>query len=89
MSETRLNVRIEGEMSNHVDAVINQGLYSNQSEYVRDLIRHDMTDYNTEKMRQSVMQGYEDLGKGKYKEFINIKDAVHYGREVRAQRKGE
>ena len=35
MPGTRLNVRIEGAMLDHVESVINQGLYSNQSEYVR------------------------------------------------------
>ncbi len=89
MSETRLNVRIEGVMAEHVNGLIEQKLYNNQSEYIRDLIRHDMADYSAEQTRQSVMQGYKDLGEGKYKEFTNIKDAVNYGREVREQRTSE
>ena len=89
MSESRLNVRIEGEMSNHVDTLIEQGLYSNQSEYVRDLIRHDMTDYNIEETRQSLIRGYADLREGNYKEFTNIKDALNYGHKVRAKKTGK
>lgn len=37
-----LNVRITGELSSHVaDAVGDDGLFENVSEYVRDLIRRD------------------------------------------------
>lgn len=42
MNQIRLNVRIEGVMADHVDGLIEQKLYNNQSEYVRDLIRHDI-----------------------------------------------
>ena len=61
-------------------------LYNNQSEYVCDLVRHNIADYNIEQIRQSILRGYKDLGKGKYREFTNIKDAVNYGRKVQAQR---
>jgi len=43
MNQTRLNVRIEGVMADHVDGLIEKKLYNSQSEYVRDLIRHDMS----------------------------------------------
>ena len=65
MNQTRLNVRIEGVMADHVDSLIEKKLYNSQSEYVRDLIRHDMANLSIERTRKSVMQGYEDLGKGK------------------------
>lgn len=35
-----LNVRISGELKDHVRQEIETGLYENVSEYVRDLIRH-------------------------------------------------
>lgn len=87
--ETRLNVRVKGSMAEHVEHLVgSQGLYENQSEYVRDLIRHDMDSYAIERTRQSIMQGYKDLGSGKCKAFTNMKDAVHYGRTIRQHRAG-
>ena len=71
----RLNVRIKGVIAKYVDALIEQeGLYDNQSEYVRDLIRRDMIDYNSEKTLRSVLQVYKDkdLGVARYREFTSI-----------------
>jgi Arc/MetJ-type ribon-helix-helix transcriptional regulator len=40
-----LNVRVTGELRQHVLQQIGvQGLYDNASEYIRDLIRKDLTD---------------------------------------------
>jgi Arc/MetJ-type ribon-helix-helix transcriptional regulator len=40
-----LNVRVVGELRQHVMQQIGeQGLYDNASEYIRDLIRKDLTD---------------------------------------------
>jgi len=73
MSEMRLNVRIEGAMSAHVESVIASGLYSNQSEYVRDLIRHDISepksnlDYpSIHVLKQEIIDSYSSLAAGDF-----------------------
>ena len=67
MRETRLNVRIEGVLHDHVEAVIRQGLYSNQSEYVRDLIRHDMASQLSiaDQMTETILQSHDDIINGR------------------------
>jgi Arc/MetJ-type ribon-helix-helix transcriptional regulator len=38
--ETRLNVRVKGPLADHVNRLVGpHGIYDNQSEYLRDLIR--------------------------------------------------
>lgn len=43
MSSQNVNVRVKGELREHLDQQIGAyGLYENASEYIRDLIRHDI-----------------------------------------------
>jgi Arc/MetJ-type ribon-helix-helix transcriptional regulator len=67
-NEARINVRVKGPMAEHLHAVIGpMGMYENQSEYIRDLIRHDMAHaaaaYNLE---TSLRKGYAQLAAGEY-----------------------
>lgn len=62
-NETRLNVRVKGPLALHVQQRIgDNGLYENPSEYIRDLIRHDMLQEEERKNRsfhQAVMSSME------------------------------
>ena len=43
MASTNVNVRLSGKLMEHLEKQISDdGLFENASEYVRDLIRHDL-----------------------------------------------
>ncbi len=45
MTSQNVNVRVTGELRDHLDQQTGtHGLYENSSEYIRDLIRHDIKD---------------------------------------------
>ena len=68
-SEARINVRVKGPMAAHLQTVIGPlGLYENQSEYIRDLIRHDMTRDAAYNLEASLRKGYAQLASGEYDE---------------------
>lgn len=68
-NETRINVRVRGPMSRYLQRQIGpQGIYENQSEYIRDLIRHDMEKEEQYDIKGSLLQGYADLAAGNYRE---------------------
>ena len=65
--ETRINVRVKGPMAAHLQAVIGPlGLYENQSEYIRDLIRHDMAEQEPYELETGLLEGYAQLATGNY-----------------------
>ena len=66
--ETRINVRVKGPMAAHLDSVIGpNGLYENQSEYIRDLIRHDMVDQAPYDPEAGLLEGYAQLAAGNFR----------------------
>ncbi len=66
-TETRINVRVKGPMAEHLHAVIGpSGMYENQSEYIRDLIRHDMSRNSSYDLESSLRKGYAQLMAGDY-----------------------
>lgn len=66
--EARINVRVKGPMAAHLQAVIGpQGLYENQSEYIRDLIRHDMGEQEPYDLEAGLLEGYAQLATGNYR----------------------
>lgn len=66
--ETRINVRVKGPMAAHLDSVIGpNGLYENQSEYIRDLIRHDMADQAPYDPEAGLLEGYAQLAAGNFR----------------------
>ena len=73
--EARINVRVKGPMATYLENVTGpQGLYENQSEYIRDLIRHDMEQRDQMMMVddeavESIMRGVEDWKAGRYTEI--------------------
>ena len=68
--ETRLNVRVKGVLADHVEGLVGpQGLYENQSEYLRDLIRQDMYQKDSDALRREIQSSYAQLSKGEYREI--------------------
>jgi antitoxin ParD1/3/4 len=65
--EARINVRVKGAMAAHLHNVIGpMGLYENQSEYIRDLIRHDMARAASYDLEASLLKGYAQFAAGAY-----------------------
>lgn len=65
--EARINVRLKGPMATYFESVIGpNGLYENQSEYIRDLIRHDMADQVSYDLEAGLLAGYAQLAAGDY-----------------------
>ncbi len=66
VQESRINVRIKGPMAEYVERNIGpQGLYENQSEYIRDLIRHDMEDSMLKEMTEVLRESNSDILAGR------------------------
>jgi len=63
--ETRLNVRVKGPLAEHVARRIGKGgLYETPSEYIRDLIRHDMLEEGD--IVESILAGLDDAKNGRF-----------------------
>ena len=67
--ETRLNVRVKGALADHVERLVGpHGVYDNQSEYLRDLIRQDMYRKDHDDLRRELQASYDQLSKGNFRE---------------------
>ncbi|NES17876.1 MAG: hypothetical protein F6K41_02890 [Symploca sp. SIO3E6] len=69
-----LNVQLTSELRRYVDMrASDNDVYATPSEYIRDLIRHDMEDW---KIVSGIMQGLEEVKNG---EFVpeSILDILH------------
>lgn len=65
--EARINVRVKGPMAAHLHTVIGpKGMYESQSEYIRDLIRHDMARAASYDLEVSLRKGYAQFAAGEY-----------------------
>ena len=70
MKNETLNIASTDEMKQFIQSQSGKGtLYATSSEYVRDLIRHEHERLMSEKLRESVLQGYQDAIEGKVHEF--------------------
>ncbi|MCB1721423.1 MAG: CopG family transcriptional regulator [Alphaproteobacteria bacterium] len=68
--EARLNVRVKGPLAEHVDRLVGpHGIYENQSEYLRDLIRQDMYQKDDDDLRREIQASYSQLSKGDFREI--------------------
>lgn len=71
MASENVNVRVTGDLRNHLQQQIGQyGLYENASEYIRDLIRRDLKDRKAswEWLRQELEPGL----RADEREFIHV-----------------
>lgn len=84
--ETRINVRVKGPMAAYLESVIGpNGVYENQSEYIRDLIRHDMADQPPYDLKAGLLEGYSQLANGDYRK-ISVSDIIERAeREIREE----
>jgi antitoxin ParD1/3/4 len=65
MSE-RINARLSQPLAEFVERMVGEaGLYETPSEYVRDLIRHDMERREGPIMQSAILGGYRDLATGR------------------------
>jgi|AntRauTorckE6833_2_1112554.scaffolds.fasta_scaffold08819_4 antitoxin ParD1/3/4 len=68
--EARLNVRVKGPLADHVNRLVgSDGIYENQSEYLRDLIRQDMYQRDSDDLRREIQASYAQLSKGDFREI--------------------
>lgn len=68
IKESRVHVRLKGVIAEYFESVIGpQGLYENQSEYIRALIRRDMAQLPSYDVASGLLEGYEQLATGHYR----------------------
>ncbi|KYG77956.1 hypothetical protein AWW68_04080 [Roseivirga spongicola] len=65
-----INVPLTDEMKRFVSEQAGDGtMYSTPSEYVRDLIRHDQERKEAEALRESILEGYQNIVEGRLTVF--------------------
>ena len=71
MSKTEsLNIALTEKMKRFITSQVgNETLYSTPSEYVRDLIRRDQDRIEAAKLRNAIIEGYQDVIHGRTSEF--------------------
>ena len=61
-----LNLSLTDELRAFVDEYSGEGtLYATPSEFVRDLLRHKKDAIDAAKLRQGIIEGYQDLAAGR------------------------
>ena len=84
--ETRINVRVKGPMATYLDSVVGpDSVYENQSEYIRDLIRHDMADQPPYDLEAGLLEGYAQLADGNYRQRPTSEIIERAEREMREE----
>ena len=67
MKPDRVNARLPESLSDHVAKMVGtQGYYETPSEYIRDLIRHDMEKDDIRYVKESIINGYKDISAGRH-----------------------
>ena len=67
MASDRINARLSKPLAEHVKIMVSaNGLYETPSEYIRDLIRRDMKDGDTDYIKEAILDGYRDIASGRY-----------------------
>jgi antitoxin ParD1/3/4 len=71
MASENINVRVTGELRNHLEQQIsNNGFYENASEYVRSLIRNDLK--NSEESWEWLRKELEPALRADESEFVEV-----------------
>lgn len=84
MSLTRINARLSGPLATFVEKMVDEtGLYETPSEYIRDLIRHDMEQREGFMEQNAILAGFRDLAYGRT--FVSTGD-FHEDMKVLAQK---
>ena len=67
MASDRINTRLPESLAEHVARMVGKkGYYETPSEYIRDLIRHDMEGQDASYLKESILAGYRDLAAGRH-----------------------
>ena len=67
MASDRINTRLSKPLAIHVERMAGaNGVYETPSEYVRDLIRRDMENSDSDYLREAILEGYRDMASGQY-----------------------
>jgi antitoxin ParD1/3/4 len=67
MASARINARLPEPLADHVAHVVGpQGFYETPGEYIRSLIRRDMEETDLYQIRNSIREGYHDIGAGRF-----------------------
>jgi antitoxin ParD1/3/4 len=66
MPSERINARLSQPLAQFVDQMVgSSGLYETPSEYIRDLIRRDMEQRESNIVREAIITGYRDAAAGR------------------------
>ena len=88
-AEFRINTRVKGPMARHVETVIGpSGLYENQSEYIRDLIRRDMAKTQSLSLENGLFEGYLQMAAGNYRKRPMSEIIERAERELTSENRG-
>ena len=85
-AETRLNVRLQGPLADHVNRQIESELYNSHSEYIRDLVRRDMIQSGDSELEASISRGLSDIEQGRYEPWDaekSLKRSIAYAKSRR------
>ena len=67
MASDRINTRLSKPLAEHIERMVGaNGVYETPSEYVRDLIRRDMENSDSDYLREAILEGYRDIASGRY-----------------------
>jgi len=71
----QVHVSLPQPLAEHVNNVVGpNGYYETPGEYVRSLIRRDMTETDVFQIREAIHEGYKDIDAGRY--FKSTRDFV-------------
>ncbi len=73
-----INIPLTDELKDFVTSQAGDGtMYSTPSEYIRDLIRHDRQKQEIEELRNSILEGYQDIAAERVTPFTgNLKKDI-------------
>lgn len=83
---TSINLSLTDELRTFIDENCGDGtLYATPSEFLRDILREKKERIEAAKIRDAILEGYQDLLHGRYVEFTgNLRETI---KEIERRRK--